>query len=260
MSSSSRSNGSRRSISSATRPFSARRDAVALQLEAALQQQPVDLVVVDDQQARGAVAALHALRSSGVPRRRARTRCASASERHRRWPRRTGASPRRAPARAPCAPKLQRAERVGVGLERVRGAPERVGVARRRRRRRSSSMQSPAPPARNASTSSATNSAPAVSCSSSNVARSIVRLVHVQSLLARGTWFERLDQPLDADRLGQVVVHAGGEADLAVALHRVGRHRDDARALVRRPAARRCCRAASSPSISGICTSISTTS
>ena len=35
---------------------------------------------------------------------------------------------------------------------------------------------------------------------------------------------------LDADRLGDVVVHARGQARLAVALHRVGGHRDDARA------------------------------
>ena len=75
----------------------------------------------------------------------------------------------------------------------------------------------------------------------------------------RGTAYERLDQPLDADRLGEVVVHAGGEAHLAVALHRVGGHRDDARPRRAAPA-RVMRRVASRPSISGICTSISTTS
>ena len=74
-----------------------------------------------------------------------------------------------------------------------------------------------------------------------------------------GATAQRLRQLLDADRLGHVVVHAGGEARLAVALHRVRRHRDDARPLVggQRSQIRR---AASSPSSSGICTSISTTS
>ena len=42
---------------------------------------------------------------------------------------------------------------------------------------------------------------------------------------------QRLHQRIHADRLGDVVVHAGGEALLAVALHGVGGHRDDARAL-----------------------------
>ena len=38
---------------------------------------------------------------------------------------------------------------------------------------------------------------------------------------------QRRVEVLRAQRLGQVVVHARGEAALAVALHRVGRHRDD---------------------------------
>ena len=48
---------------------------------------------------------------------------------------------------------------------------------------------------------------------------------------ASGTAVQRLDQPLDADRLGQVVVHARLQAHLPVALHRVGRHGDDAQAV-----------------------------
>ena len=52
----------------------------------------------------------------------------------------------------------------------------------------------------------------------------------------------------------------GGEAQLAVALHRVGGHGDDARPLRRRPSGAQMRRVASRPSISGICTSMSTTS
>ena len=51
----------------------------------------------------------------------------------------------------------------------------------------------------------------------------------------------------------------GGEARLAIALHRVRGHRDDAR-LRRSAASARMRRVASRPSISGICTSISTRS
>jgi hypothetical protein len=42
---------------------------------------------------------------------------------------------------------------------------------------------------------------------------------------------ERLRQDRDADRLGDVVVHSGRQAPLAVANHRRGRHRDDRCAL-----------------------------
>src|SRR5574337_696416 len=44
-------------------------------------------------------------------------------------------------------------------------------------------------------------------------------------------------QRVDADRLGQVVVHAGIETQLAVTLHRVGGHRDDPRSRTVGPAA-----------------------
>ena len=53
---------------------------------------------------------------------------------------------------------------------------------------------------------------------------------------ARG--HQRGHQRPDADRLGDVVVHPGGEALLAVALHGVGGHRDDARPRVRRATGR----------------------
>ena len=47
---------------------------------------------------------------------------------------------------------------------------------------------------------------------------------------------ERLGQRLGADRLGQVVVHPGRQAHLAVAFHRIGRHRHDPRPGLARPA------------------------
>src|SRR4029434_161012 len=53
------------------------------------------------------------------------------------------------------------------------------------------------------------------------------------SVLPRLHLAQRLDETLDAYRLGELVVHARGEALLAVALHRVRRHRHDARAIVR---------------------------
>ena len=80
-----------------------RGDAVALQLEAARQQQPVDLVVVDDQQARRPLSQLTHGAAPSAPRRRARIPASSASSGapsaapHRR-------RGRRARARAPCAP------------------------------------------------------------------------------------------------------------------------------------------------------------
>ena len=72
---------------------------------------------------------------------------------------------------------------------------------------------------------------------------------------------EQRQQLGGADRLGEVVVHAGGEAALAVAFHRVGGQGDDRAGGVRVPfSAARMAAVASKPSISGICTSISTTS
>ena len=46
---------------------------------------------------------------------------------------------------------------------------------------------------------------------------------------------DRRDQLLHPDRLREVVVHAGLEAALAVAAHRLGRHRDDPRPLALGP-------------------------
>src|SRR5258708_6667315 len=57
-------------------------------------------------------------------------------------------------------------------------------------------------------------------------------------ILARRYAAERRNELVDADRLRQVIIHACLEAQLAVALHRVGRHRDDARSRRSRPALR----------------------
>ena len=69
---------------------------------------------------------------------------------------------------------------------------------------------------------------------------------------------ERRHQLLHLDRLADIVVHAGRQAHLAVTLHGVGGHGDDVGAPARQR--RRTSPVASKPSITGICTSISTTS
>src|SRR5262249_38004577 len=87
---------------------------------------------------------------------------------------------------------------------------------------------------RKVSTSSTTKSAPALACSSANTVRSMVS--GISDVLARGGAGERIDECVDADRLREVIVHAGGQALVAVALHRVGRHRHDARPRAIAPA------------------------
>src|SRR5450432_3864446 len=74
---------------------------------------------------------------------------------------------------------------------------------------------------RNVSTSSPTNSAPAVCCNDSKVAGSIVGAL-MSSVLPSIYLVQCLDHPIHADRLGQVIVHPGLDAHLTVALHRVG--------------------------------------
>src|SRR5690349_21729503 len=79
---------------------------------------------------------------------------------------------------------------------------------------------------RNVSTSSPTNSAPAVSLSSSKVVWSIVGCA-ISSFSALMRDVKCCDELIDADRLRQVIVHTCGDAHLAIALHRIGRHCDD---------------------------------
>ena len=248
-----RSNASRRSISSATRPFSAvtARCPISSRLRASRSRLTL---LSSTTSSRAPPCCPHACLSSvsaGATVVHTPPRAASSALpfalRSRRRARR---SSRRLRHRA----EPERAEGVAVRLERVRGAAETLRVARRRARCAARPASRGASP-RKVSTSSRTKSAPAVVLRSSKVATIDDRCLPCQRLPRAGTCVQRLDQALDADRLGDVIVHAGGEAHVAVALHRVGRHGDDARPFA--PAiARRSSRAASSPSISGICTSI----
>ena len=182
MSSSSEVEAARAAASRARRGRSRPRRPVALQLQAAREQQPVDLVVVGDQQARRRRVQFTHGAAPSVPRRRARIR-----RRARRAARAVGlddaATPPSSRSRA-SAPKRERAERVAVGLERMRGAPEALRVALARSARRSSSSMRGAS-ARNVSTSSRDElGARGVLAAASKVARSIVGSF-MSSLLAR---------------------------------------------------------------------------
>ena len=210
------------------------RDAVPLQLEAAREQQAVHLVVVGDEQARRARGAIHAWRSSRERRGDARVLARERVERIARRASSARASPASSSSRA-MAPRASGAEGVGVGLERVRGAAEALGVAPASGARAGPPASRALPRGRCPPARPRTRR-PAVSCRRLKVAgRSIVSR-HVSRASLRPHQVQGLDQPLHADRLGEVVVHAGGQAQVAVALHRVGGHGDDARALARPPA------------------------
>src|SRR5262249_21483294 len=88
---------------------------------------------------------------------------------------------------------------------------------------------------KNVCTSSATNSAPAVSCRPLNVARSIVSWPMSVCLPLRKEG-KLLAEGLYPVCFGYVVVHSRLHAHLAVALHRVRGHRHDMRPLARAPA------------------------
>src|SRR4029077_16609460 len=122
------------------------------------------------------------------------------------------------------APKVRLFDLSECAARRNRSASPAASAARRSCCIRGASL-------RKVSTSSPTNSAPAVCCSASKVARSIVVSL-MSSVLAWLHLVQRLDQPVHADRLGQVVVHSRVHAHLAIALHRVGGHGDDARPLL----------------------------
>ena len=142
------------------------RDAVTLLLQAARQEQPVDLVVVDDEQPGAAASALtHCLSSVNA----AATRAYSCSERvERRAVRRDrGGEPGQLEFLR-LRGQSERAERVAVGLQRMGGAPEGVGVTGREGAAQVASIAGAS--TRKVSTSSPTNSAPAVSLRSSKVA------------------------------------------------------------------------------------------
>ena len=292
MSSRTRSTRRCRSASRASRPFSAKRHRVPELLERAPEEQPVDPVVVDDEE----IAGLRATRRGHVEAPPARGRrgsyaCGELVEPG------SGALPG-CPARAwsrapgPAPPARRRPRRLAVGLERVGGPAERVEVglgqgppqrgdrapgrprrtcrSARRRTRRPSSAARRSNVGRSMRRSSARRVPPATGLTAPlgwragdagvgrrrcgrPQARRAPRLRAPRAALQRG------DQLLDPDRLRHVVVHAGRHAQLAVALHGVGRHGDDPRAT--RPGQRRLIsREASNPSSSGICTSMRTTS
>ena len=66
----------------------------------------------------------------------------------------------------------------------------------------------------------------------------------------------RFEQLMRLNRLGDVTVHAGGQAAFAVPLHGMGRHRDDRHMVAGQFSRPRMAPVASKPSISGICTSM----
>ena len=213
-----------RSISSATRPFSAQRDAMALQLQAARQQQAVDLVVVDDQQARAVLS--HGAAPSAPPR---RARYSSSSAASAAASRALGIEALSSSSRA-SAPSRECAEGVAVRLERVRRAPKAFGVAGGAARGAArpacaALLRGTCPPARRR-----TRRRRVLQLGEDGgIDRRLVPCQRTSSRPARAS--SASTSCVDPDRLGHVVVHARGQAHLAVALHRVGGHRDDARAL-----------------------------
>ena len=225
-------------MSSATRPFSALATLMALQLQAARQQQPVDLVVVGNQQA-GA-----ALSHGADPSSAAAATCVLRLRAHRcRW-RRPGSAALSSSSRA-CAPSAVAPKVWALVFSECAARRKRSACARRRSALRSSANIGGAS-SKNVSTSSTTKSrAPAAGegvvmwpCSSREAltrrSRRVSSLVSASLTapgVARGVCVRASTSCIDADRLGHVVVHAGGQAHLAVALHRVGGHGDDARPL-----------------------------
>ena len=82
------------------------------------------------------------------------------------------------------------------------------------------------------------------------------------TILGGDGWYrvEGMGEFVLPDGLGDIAVDAGSQASLAVALHGVGRHGDRADVPAGLASCARMAAVASRPSISGICTSISTTS
>ena len=154
MSSSSRSKGSRRSISSATRPFSASATLCPCNSQRAREQQPVDLVVVDDQQACAALSHGAASFSAAA----ARAYSASSASRRAASCGRVGAHAGRVPGRAPARPASVH-RRYGCSTS---ANARHGGSGRRRRRQRAarSSASIAGASCRKVSTSSTTKSAP----------------------------------------------------------------------------------------------------
>ena len=136
-------------------------------------------------------------------------------------------------------------------LELVRGAAERSRSSPSSTAARSSCTVS-SPPDRNALTSSidelfvvagdVDESRADRRCRRSALRplRSTGRLLELFTIGAAHEAIEHVLQPRDVERLGQIVIHAGFQAALERAHHRVGGERDDRRAPVRRLPAREC--------------------
>ena len=75
---------------------------------------------------------------------------------------------------------------------------------------------------------------------------------------AESVAIENLAQTRQLERLREHRIHAGGRAALHLVRHRAGGERDDRHALARRSSRARISRVAARPSITGICTSMST--
>ena len=116
----------------------------------------------------------------------------------------------------------------GRALERVGADAQHVGVAVAARRARSRSSRGPVSVRKSSQISSTIASSPTSRASARSTARSIT----VASVVPT----QRCSTASSAcavERLAQVVVHPGGDAALAVALHRVRGHGDDRRAARR---------------------------
>ena len=228
MSSSSRSNPSRLQHLQRHAAVLGRRDTVALQLEAARQQQAVDLVVVDDQQMRGpasqAAPQLTHVAIRSMLRQRANTPAPArrvAARRSRSTFARPPSSSSRAIAPSVSAPKVllldlsECAARRNLSASWAASAAAQIVEHRRRfLQKRVDELE---------------RKFGARGFLERFEGRAVDRGFAHHRSFAGGYLIQRLDQTLDADRLGDVVVHAGGEAHVAVALHGVRRHRDDAR-------------------------------
>ena len=171
---------SRRSISSATRPFSADGNAVALQLEAARQEQAVDLVVVDHEQPRAAVSGRHARRKLRQRRGDARVFRARAHRAAASSTCRDAVGCRRAPDRAPSRPAPSAPNVLLLDLSECAARRKLIGVASGERAAAVLASISGAS-ARNVSTSSRHELARRRSAASSSNVALIDRRVRVMS-------------------------------------------------------------------------------
>ena len=232
-SSSTRSNGCCRRSSSASRAVLGEDDGVSLLLEPAREQEPVDPVVVgDEDRAGGGSARVHAGDSERSAERASLERAVllldPVDELRRRRRARRPSRAARASGTAPRTPAAPSVAPFDFSVCAARRSSSASCSSSERRRVAISAGAS----ARKASITSPRNSSPPrsrrfPSAPSSRLTyrdrgRTAVAVRERLHALQRGC------ELLGADRLRDVVVHPGGEARLAVLGHRVRRHRDDA--------------------------------